>query len=132
MKQGEMEAYVCATGRTTYFGKTAQLVEKAKTVSHFQRALLKIGNFLICIALALMALILVVGLFRDEPVLTMLQFCLILTVAAIPVAMPTVLSITMAVGARGLALKQAIVTKLSSIEELVRVLLFCVLTKQVP
>ena len=54
-----------------------------------------------------------------------MQFALVLTVAAIPVAMPTVLSVTMAVGARLLAKKEAIVTRLSAIEELAGVDILC-------
>jgi H+-transporting ATPase len=118
IRQGEIEAMVYATGSKTYFGKTAQLVQEAHTVSHFQRAVLKIGNYLIALAIALVILILAVALFRGDRMLTTLQFALVLTVAAIPVAMPTVLSVTMAVGARLLAKKEAIVSRLAAIEEL--------------
>ena len=116
---------VYATGTNTYFGKTAQLVQEAHTVSHFQRAVLKIGNYLIILAVALVAVIVAVALFRHDPILSTLEFALVLLVAAIPVAMPTVLSVTMAVGARLLAKKQAIVTKLSAIEELAGVDVLC-------
>jgi H+-transporting ATPase len=125
VRQGEIDAMVYATGTNTYFGKTAQLVQEAHTVSHFQRAVLKIGDYLIVLAVALVALILVVALFRGDKVLTTLEFCLVLLVAAIPVAMPTVLSVTMAVGARLLAKKEAIVTRLSAIEELAGVDMLC-------
>ncbi len=118
IRQGEIDAMVYATGANTYFGKTAQMVQSAHTVSHFQKAVLKIGDYLIILAVALVALILVFALFRGDKVLTTLEFCLVLLVAAIPVAMPTVLSVTMAVGARLLAKKEAIVTRLSAIEEL--------------
>ena len=70
-------------------------------------------------------MILIVALFRGDKVLTTLEFCLVLLVAAIPVAMPTVLSVTMAVGARLLAKKEAIVTRLSAIEELAGVDVLC-------
>ena len=103
VRQGEIDALVYATGANTYFGKTAQLVQEAQTVSHFQRAVLKIGNYLIVLAVALVAIIIAVAIVRGDPMLTTLQFALVLTVAAIPVAMPTVLSVTMAVGARLLA-----------------------------
>jgi H+-transporting ATPase len=125
LRRGETDAMVYATGAKTYFGKTAQLVEEAHTVSHFQRAVLKIGNYLIILAVALVAIIIVVALFRGDPILSTLQFALVLTVAAIPVAMPTVLSVTMAVGARLLAKKEAIVTRLSAIEELAGVDVLC-------
>ena len=100
-------------------------METAVTVSHFQKAVLKIGNYLIVLALILVAIIVGLGIYRGEPILTLLQFSLVLTVAAIPVAMPTVLSVTMAVGARLLAKKQAIVSKLVAIEELAGVDVLC-------
>ena len=125
IRQGEIDAMVYATGANTYFGKTAQLVQEAHTVSHFQRAVLKIGDYLIILAVALVAVIISVALFRGDPVLTTLQFALVLLVAAIPVAMPTVLSVTMAVGARLLAKKEAIVTRLPAIEELAGVDVLC-------
>jgi H+-transporting ATPase len=125
IRQGEIDALVYATGANTYFGKTAQLVQEAHTVSHFQRAVLKIGDYLIILAVALVAVIITVALFRGDRMLTTLQFALVLTVAAIPVAMPTVLSVTMAVGARLLAKKEAIVTRLAAIEELAGVDVLC-------
>jgi H+-transporting ATPase len=98
VKQGEIDALVYATGAKTYFGKTAQLVQEAHTESHFQRAVLKIGDYLIVIAVALVVLIL---------------------------AMPTVLSVTMAVGARLLTRKEAIVSHLPAIEEMAGVDVLC-------
>jgi len=117
-KQGEMEAVVTATGMKTYFGKTAGLVQQAGTVSHFQRAVLRIGNFLILTTGGLVAIIVIAGLFRHNPLLELLQFALILAVASIPVALPAVLSVTMAVGAERLARMKAIVSRLVSIEEM--------------
>jgi H+-transporting ATPase len=125
IRQGEIGAMVYATGAKTYFGKTAQLVQEAKTVSHFQKAVLKIGNYLIILAVALVAVIITVAIVRGDKILTTIQFALVLTVAAIPVAMPTVLSVTMAVGARLLAKKKAIVSKLTAIEELAGVDILC-------
>lgn len=125
IRRGEIGAVVYATGLSTYFGKTTQLVQEAHTVSHFQRAVLKIGDYLIVIAVALVVLILIVALFRGDPMITTLQFVLVLTVAAIPVAMPTVLSVTMAVGARLLAAKEAIVSRLVSIEEMAGMDVLC-------
>ncbi len=118
VRQGEMQAVVTATGMDTYFGKTAGLVATAEQRSHFQQAVLRIGNFLILMTLGLVALILVVALFRHSPPVQTLLFALILTVAAIPVALPAVLSVTMAVGAAKLAEMKAIVSRLVSIEEM--------------
>ncbi len=132
MRRGEIDALVYATGTHTYFGKTAQLVEQAQTTSHFQQAVMKIGRYLIILAVVLVAVIVIVALFRGDPMLhakppadPILLFALVLTVAAIPVAMPTVLSVTMAVGARLLAKKEAIVSRLVAIEELAGVDILC-------
>ena len=125
IRQGEIGAMVYATGANTYFGRTAQLVQGVHTVSHFQKAVLKIGDYLIVLALILVGIIIAVAMFRGDHLLTTLQFALVLTVAAIPVAMPTVLSVTMAVGARLLAKKQAIVSRLVAIEELAGMDVLC-------
>jgi H+-transporting ATPase len=125
VRRGEIGALVYATGSNTYFGKTAKLVQEAHTVSHFQKAVLKIGDYLILLAVAMVAVIIVAAVIREDPILTTLQFALVLMVAAIPVAMPAVLSVTMAVGARLLAKKQAILSHLVAIEELAGVDVLC-------
>jgi len=125
LKQGESDAVVTATGMHTYFGHTAELVAKGKNKSHFQQAILRIGDYLIVLALFLVILILAITLFRGDEILTALQFALILTIAAIPVAMPTVLSVTMAIGARILGKKRAVVSRLPSIEEVAGMDILC-------
>ena len=124
-KQGEMTGLVTATGMHTYFGKTARLVEQARTISHFQRAVLRIGNFLILLTVGLVAVIVLAAFFRHDPLLETVQFALILTVASIPVALPAVLSVTMAVGAERLAKMRAIVSHLVSIEEMAGMNMLC-------
>ena len=124
-KQGEMVAVITATGMHTFFGKTAGLVQKAGAVSHFQKAVLHIGDYLIYIALGLVAVLITVELFRGQSFLSLLQFALILTVASIPVAMPAVLSVTMALGALKLSRMKAIVTRLESVEEMAGMRILC-------
>jgi len=124
-KQGEMVGAVTATGMQTFFGKTARLVGEAGSVSHFQRAVLAIGDYLIYLALGLVAVLVLVGLHRHWPLLELAQFALILTVASIPVAMPAVLSVTMAVGAVVLSRMKAIVSRLESIEEMAGMDVLC-------
>jgi H+-transporting ATPase len=125
VRQGEMTALVFATGMNTYFGRTAKLVELAKTQSHFQKAVVKIGDFLIILAIVLVTLIFIVATLRHESLLQTLQFALVLVVAAIPAALPAVLSVTMAVGAMELAKKEAIVSRLAAIEEIAGVDILC-------
>ncbi|WP_454754585.1 plasma-membrane proton-efflux P-type ATPase [Cupriavidus necator] len=124
-KQGEMSGVVTATGMNTYFGKTAHLVEQARTVSHFQRAVLHIGNFLILMTIGLVLVIGLAALFRRDPLVETIQFALILTIASIPVALPAVLSVTMAIGAERLAGLKAIVSRLVAIEEMAGMDLLC-------
>jgi H+-transporting ATPase len=126
VRQGEMDALVVTTGMHTYFGKTAKLVEQAQPKSHFQKAVVKIGDYLIVLAVVLVAVIFMVALFRQESVVDTLEFALILIVAAIPAALPAVLSVTLAVGAMALAKKEAIVSKLAAIEEMSGVDVLCV------
>ena len=125
VKQGEMVAEVKVTGQNTRFGETAGLVEQAKTVSHFQKAVLTIGDYLIYVSLVLVSILVLVQLHRHQPWIDLIQFALILTVASIPVAMPAVLSMTMAVGAMVLSKKKAIVTRLESIEEMASMDILC-------
>ena len=125
LRQGEIDAIVYATGEATYYGKTAELVESAETRSHLQRAVLRIADYLLIIAVVLAVVIIGVAVHRHDSILVVLQFALVLTIAAVPVAMPAVMSVTMALGAKVLAIKQAIVTKLSSIEEMAGVDVLC-------
>ena len=125
VRQGEMNALITKTGMNTYFGKTTELVEEAETKSHFQKAIVKIGDYLIAIAAILVTITSLVSLFRGQEILEILQFGLVLTVAAIPAALPAVLSVSMAVGAEALAKKEAIVSKLVAIEELAGVDILC-------
>ena len=125
VSEGETNALVTATGKNTYFGKTAQLVEEAKTVSFLQKTVIKIGDYLIVLAMIMVSLIFISSFLRHESFFDTLQFVLVLVVASIPVALPAVLSVTMAVGAIALAKKEAIVSKLVAIEEMAGVDVLC-------
>jgi len=124
-RRGEVIGVVKATGEKTYFGKTAKLVEEVKEESRFQKVIIKIGNYLIVLAIAVILVVILVSISRNESILEMLRFSLVLMVAAIPAALPAVMSVTMAVGALNLAKKEAIVRKLVAIEELAGVDILC-------
>ncbi|BAF70041.1 plasma-membrane proton-efflux P-type ATPase [Nitratiruptor sp. SB155-2] len=127
VKQGEMVGIVVNTGLNTYFGKTVGLVAKAQREqrSHFQQMVIRVGNFLIAITIVMIAIIIYFGLTRHENPYELLVFSLVLTISAIPVALPTVLTVTMAIGALSLARKQAIVSRLAAIEELAGMDVLC-------
>lgn len=134
VKQGAMTGVVAATGNDTFFGKTAKLVATAGAASHSQTAILKIGDFLILVALALAFVLVGVEVYRRivvadswdwSAVGSIAQFVLILLVASIPVALPAVMSVTMAIGAYALSRQKAILSRLSAIEELAGVDVLC-------
>jgi H+-transporting ATPase len=127
VKQGEMLAVVVNTGASTNFHSVVALVAQAslEATSHFQKMVIRIGDFLILVTIALVVLIVMVSLFRHENFLEIARFALVLTVASIPVALPAVLSVTLAVGAVNLARRKAIVSRLTAIEELAGVDVFC-------
>jgi H+-transporting ATPase len=124
-RQGEMTAYVVETAMRTKFGRTAELVEQAGGASHLQRAVLHIADYLIYISLGLAAMLVLFQLFRGDSPITIFQFVLILVVASIPVALPAVISVTMALGALALSRDKAIVSRLQSIEEMAGVDVLC-------
>jgi H+-transporting ATPase len=124
-RQGEMDASVTTIGGNTFFGKTARLVQVKSPRSHFKAAVERIGNYLIILAIALVSVVIVVALLRSASLLETLQFSLILVVAAIPAALPAVLTVTLVVGATALAKKEAIVSRLTAIEELAGMDILC-------
>jgi H+-transporting ATPase len=134
-KQGEMQAVVIATGSHTFFGRTASLVATAGTgISHSQRAVAHIGDFLIVLSLILAFVLVGVEVHRDfvaksswhaSDLVGILRLVLVLLIASIPVAMPTVMTVTNALGALALSRRKAIVARLEAIEELAGVDVLC-------
>lgn len=118
VQRGNIQGLVLATGLYTYFGKAANLVSKVKRKSHLEEAVVKIGDYLITLDILMVSFIFIAGLFRNQSFFDILGFSLVLTIASIPVAQPAVLSVTMTVGAKALATKKAIVSKLTAIEEM--------------
>jgi len=120
IEQGDMVAKVTYIGSKTFMGKSAHLVATAseEETTHFQKAIIYIGHFLIVISIFLATLVLVVSISRHDPLLENIRFVMVLLIASIPVALPAVLSVTMAVGALAIAKKKAIVKNLAAIEEL--------------
>jgi len=123
--RGSSTVRVLATGAATEFGRTAELTGERGPQSHFQAAVFAIGRYLIAIALALVGVIVVVSLLRGDDAATTLEFALVVTIASIPVALPAVLSVTMAVGARSLARHEAVVSHLPAVEEMSGVDVLC-------
>ncbi|CAO3634728.1 unnamed protein product [Mucor hiemalis] len=127
VKQGEAEAIVIGTGTNTFFGRAAKLVGDAgDDVGHLQTILAKIGNFCLCtISIFVVVEILVMYPAFKYQYRTGIENILVLLVGGIPIAMPTVLSVTLAIGAKQLAEHKAIVTRITAIEEMAAVTILC-------
>jgi H+-transporting ATPase len=125
LSRGAPRVRIVATGAATEFGRTAELTEEGAGESHFQAAVFAIGRYLIAIALTLVGAIVAVSLLRGTGLTTTLEFALVVTIASIPVALPAVLSVTMAVGARYLARHEAVVSHLPAVEEMSGVDVLC-------
>ncbi len=128
VQKGVSLARVKTIGKNTFIGKSAQLVIKAESekVSHFQKAILGVAKFLIILSLFLITIVFTVLILRDTSIIESIRFALVLAIASVPVALPTVLSVTMAIGASKLAKKNTIVTNFKAIEELAGVDELCI------
>ncbi|KAK2650795.1 hypothetical protein Ddye_018284 [Dipteronia dyeriana] len=125
-KQGEIEAVVIATGVHTFFGKAAHLVENTTHVGHFQKVLTAIGNFCICsIALGMVIEIIVIYGIQHRGYRVGIDNLLVLLIGGIPIAMPTVLSVTMAIGSHRLSQQGAITKRMTAIEEMAGMDVLC-------
>ncbi len=133
-KQGDVTGVVTATGNKTFFGRTAKLVASAGSVSHCQKAVLAIGDFLILVASVLALVLVGFEIYRKIVIADswdwttiggIAQYVMVLLIASIPVALPAVMSVTMAIGAYALSREKAILSRLSAIEELAGVDVLC-------
>ncbi|KAI9488988.1 plasma-membrane proton-efflux P-type ATPase [Zychaea mexicana] len=134
IKQGQQLAIVVRTGPDTFIGRAANLINVATAPGHFQKVINYIGNFLIIITLVLVCVLFIYDLVElrilngsvsGADVLDTLKECVVITIAAIPVGLPTVMSVTMAVGAKELAKRQVIIKRLTAVEELSAVSILC-------
>ncbi|XP_010525880.1 PREDICTED: ATPase 5, plasma membrane-type-like [Tarenaya hassleriana] len=125
-KQGEIEAIVIATGVHTFFGKAAHLVDSTNQVGHFQKVLTAIGNFCICsIVVGIIIEIIVMYPIQHRDYREGIDNLLVLLIGGIPIAMPTVLSVTMAIGSHRLSQQGAITKRMTAIEEMAGMDVLC-------
>ncbi|CAD6340034.1 unnamed protein product [Miscanthus lutarioriparius] len=126
VKQGEIEAVVIATGVRTFFGKAAHLVDSTNNVGHFQQVLTAIGNFcIISIAAGMLVEIVVMYPIQHRAYRDGIDNLLVLLIGGIPIAMPTVLSVTMAIGSHRLSQQGAITKRMTAIEEMAGMDMLC-------
>ncbi|KAL8171611.1 hypothetical protein V2J09_023415 [Rumex salicifolius] len=125
-KQGEIEAIVIATGVHTFFGKAAHLVDSTNQVGHFQKVLTSIGNFcIISIVIGILVELVVMYPIQRRNYRDGIDNLLVLLIGGIPIAMPTVLSVTMAIGSHRLSQQGAITKRMTAIEEMAGMDVLC-------
>ena len=126
IRKGEATGIVTATGTRTYFGKTTQLIQLAKPKLHMETVITSLMKWLLVMVTALLAMAFVVSYVRGVNLLDMLSLALILLVSAIPVALPTMFTVTMAIGSQELSRKGVLVTRLSASEDAALMDVLCV------
>eukprot|EP00850_Spirogloea_muscicola_P012656 SM000082S22898 [mRNA] locus=s82:426678:433492:- [translate_table: standard] len=125
-KQGEIDSVVIATGVHSFFGKAAHLVDSTNNVGHFQKVLTAIGSFcIVSIALGIIIEIIVMYPIQKRKYRDGVDNLLVLLIGGIPIAMPTVLSVTMAIGSHKLSQQGAITKRITAIEELAGMDILC-------
>lgn len=116
---GRGRALVVATGMNTEFGKIAQLLQTVETSrTPLQQNLDKVGTALARAAFVVVALIVAVGLLRDQPFVEMLIFGIALAVAVVPEALPAVVTISLAIGVQKMVKRNALIRRLPAVETL--------------
>lgn len=126
VQRGEATGEVIATGPRTYFGRTAQLVQAARTVTHLEETIFAIVRYLVAIDLALVVAVLAYAAAVHLPVLDVVPFALMVLIASVPVALPATFTVAQALGALELSRRGVLVTRLSAVEEAAMMDVLCV------
>jgi H+-transporting ATPase len=126
VRRGEASADVTATGSRTFYGKTAELVRSARTVSHLENLLFSIVRYLVTLDTSLAVLVLVVATLRGVDLAVVVPFVLILLIASVPAAMPATFTIANALESRYLVEQGVLVTGLTAVQEAASMDLLCV------
>ncbi|KAJ4462351.1 ion-transporting P-type ATPase [Paratrimastix pyriformis] len=125
ISKGDVEGIVDSTGKGTFIGKTASLVSSSHATGNLEKVLTRLGTTLLAVDIFLVIVIIIVSLLKGVSAILVIRFCLVLTVAAVPVALPSVLSVTMALGALRMARDGAVVATLTSVEAIAGLDILC-------
>ena len=126
VRRGEGNGVVMLTGAQTYFGRTTELVQKARPKLHIEAVVAKVVRWLFVIVGALLSVVVVLSLMRGTPLIEMVSLLLVLLMSAVPVALPVMFTVSMAVGAAELAKRGVLVTRLSAAEDAATMDVLCV------
>ncbi len=126
VRRGEGNGVVMLTGAKTYFGRTTELVQQARPKLHIEAVVAKVVRWLFVIVGALLVVVVVMSLIRGAPLLEMVPLILVLLMSAVPVALPVMFTVSMAVGSKELAKRGVLVTRLSAAEDAATMDVLCV------
>src|SRR5664279_5473300 len=126
VRRGEGNGVVMLTGAKTYFGRTTQLVQEARPKLHIEAVVAKVVRWLFVIVGVLLGVVIVLSLIRGSPLLEMVSLMLVLLMSAVPVALPVMFTVSMAVGSKELAKRGVLVTRLSAAEDAATMDVLCV------
>ncbi len=126
VRRGEGNGVIILTGAKTYFGRTTELVQEARPKLHIEAVVAKVVRWLFVIVGALLGVVIVLSLIRHMPLLEMIPLMLVLLMSAVPVALPVMFTVSMAVGAKELAKRGVLVTRLSATEDAATMDVLCV------
>jgi plasma-membrane proton-efflux P-type ATPase len=125
VRQGEANAVVIATGSHTYFGRTTQLVQSAHPRLHIEAVVSGVVRWLFLTVVIQVALALVVALAKGISLVEILPLTLVLLMSAIPVALPVMFTVSMALGAMELGRRGVLVSRLSAAEDAANLDVLC-------
>lgn len=126
VRRGEGNGVVMLTGAKTYFGRTTELVQQARPKLHIEGVVNKVVRWLFVIVGALLGVVIILSLIRGAPLLEMVPLMLVLLMSAVPVALPVMFTVSMAVGSKELAKRGVLVTRLSATEDAATMDVLCV------
>src|SRR5579864_966346 len=126
VRKGEGNSVVMLTGAKTYFGRTTELVQEARPKLHIEAVVAKVVRWLFVIVGLLISVVVVLSLIRGAPLIEMVPLMLVLLMSAVPVALPVMFTVTMAVGSKELAKRGVLVTRLSASEDAATMNVLCV------
>jgi len=126
IRQGEGNGVVMLTGAQTYFGRTTELVQRARPKLHIEAVVSRVVRWLFVIVGALLGVVIVVSLIDGAPLIEMVPLMLVLLMSAVPVALPVMFTVSMAVGSKELAKRGVLVTRLSAAEDAATMDVLCV------
>ena len=126
VRRGEGNGVVILTGTQTYFGRTTELVQTARPKLHIDVVVARIVRWLFVVVGVLLAVVVLMSLMRDTPLIEMIPLVLILFMSAIPLSLPVMFTVAMAVGSKELAKRGVLVTRLSAAEDAATMDVLCV------